>query len=173
MDSSTPLTQTVLRATLHHIGTHLRPPAPDLGPPGSSGAVSQGRTTVASPPAGTSPSQRLRAPLVALLLTPGPHVEKAAAVVDEGSVRQVVCPSGRRIVQVRGKGETYLVLGKHYCSCKSFFFDGISREEGMCKHLLATEMADALGEMVVTHVSDEEMADLLLTHASTPTNVGR
>ena len=43
----------------------------------------------------------------------------------------------------------------------------------MCKHLLATEMADALGEMVVTHVSDEEMADLLLTHASTPTNVGR
>ena len=95
------------------------------------------------------------------------HLTKALQIVDQGGVFCFVGePSGRRAWQVQGQAsEAYAVHPGHYCSCQAFFFDVISKAEASCcKHQLAARLAQALGRVRVTPVTDLVLAELLQQH---------
>ncbi|CAI5466605.1 unnamed protein product [Closterium sp. Yama58-4] len=81
------------------------------------------------------------------------------AILDHGGVTKLIAqPSGRSAFQVRGNPRSsafHICLPHHYCPCQSFFYDAVSRgEQLMCKHLLATRLAESLKCYNVAHVSD-------------------
>jgi predicted nucleic acid-binding Zn finger protein len=103
--------------------------------------------------------------LAALNLLFDKHLAKAAAIVD---CRGVTCfagkDSGRKVYRVKGQDVLYAVLPGQYCSCYSFFFDIVSKSEGVyCKHQLAVFLSDALGRTKVSTVPDQVIAELLET----------
>lgn len=64
--------------------------------------------------------------------------------------------------QVEGQGEVYLVYPSNLCTCMSFFFDVVTKHEShTCKHLLAVQLADALGSCTTVVMPDDHLAELL------------
>lgn len=62
------------------------------------------------------------------------HALNAASIVDSDGVLCFVGEdTGRRVYQVKGgKGHTvYTVFPEHYCSCHAFFYDIVSKSEGV------------------------------------------
>lgn len=64
-------------------------------------------------------------------------------------------------MQGKGAGEVYTCFPSHFCCCGAFFFDVVSKGEQTCKHMLAAQLARALGCCKVYEVSDIELARLL------------
>lgn len=72
--------------------------------------------------------------LASLKLLFDKHAHNATSIVDSNGVTCFVGEeSGRRVYQVKGgKGNTvYTVFPDHYCSCHSFFYDIVSKSEGI------------------------------------------
>jgi predicted nucleic acid-binding Zn finger protein len=73
--------------------------------------------------------------------------------------------SGRSAFQVQGKSskaEEYLCFPSHYCSCRAFQWDVISRgDQLICKHQLAARLAEAMGLHASSVVTDLLLAQLL------------
>lgn len=102
--------------------------------------------------------------LAALTLLFDKHVVKAASIVDSyGVTSHEGKESGRIVYQVRSKdGDPYTVFPGHYCSCYSFFYDVVSRAEGVCcKHQLAVFLSNALGRTRKSKVPDRVVAEIL------------
>ena len=73
-------------------------------------------------------------------------------------------PTRRLPQQVRGQavGEVYTCFPGHFCGCHAFMFDVVSKgAELSCKHMLAANLAHALGRCNIFEVSDAELARLL------------
>lgn len=65
---------------------------------------------------------------------------------------------------MKGKSarEEYLCFPAHYCSCRAFQWDVISRgDQLICKHQLAARIAEATGLHASSTVSDLLLAQLL------------
>ena len=77
------------------------------------------------------------------------HLANALELVQTGRVKRLVAErSGRSCFQVQGKSarEEYLVHPRHYCSCRAFQWDVVSRgDQLICKHQLAARIAQATG----------------------------
>ena len=102
--------------------------------------------------------------LAALHLVFDKHVAKATSIVDGQGVSCFVGKeSGRTVYQVRGKEDAlYTVFPEHYCSCHSFFYDIVSKSEGLCcKHQIAVLLSDAAGKTKKSKVPDLVIAELL------------
>jgi predicted nucleic acid-binding Zn finger protein len=72
--------------------------------------------------------------------------------------------SKRRVFQVVGHKSTdrYTVFPGHYCSCHSFFFDVVNKNESVyCKHQLAVKLSEALQHTRTTVVNDLVIAEIL------------
>ena len=94
------------------------------------------------------------------------HLANALELAQTGRVKKLVAErSGRSCFQVRGRSgakEEYLVLPRHYCSCRAFQWDVVSRgDQLICKHQLAARIAQATGAYPVVYVADLLMAQLL------------
>ena len=102
--------------------------------------------------------------MAALVLVFEKHLSKAASIVDSNGVTSITGQdSGRVIYQVKSKeGAPYTVFPGHFCSCHSFFYDVVSKGEGVyCKHQLAAWLSDALGRTNTRVVPDLVVRELL------------
>jgi len=106
----------------------------------------------------------LDAHLAPLLVFFEKQADKALDLVESGAVKKVVGEgSGRAAFQVEGHGETYVVFPDHFCSCMSFYFDVVTKKEAhMCKHLLATRLAEATARCTTVVVPDTHLAEILM-----------
>ncbi|RJS90038.1 hypothetical protein CW700_01840, partial [Candidatus Bathyarchaeota archaeon] len=65
-------------------------------------------------------------------------------------------PSGRVVWIVVGKEGEYQILPRAgYCSCDDFYFRIINGEAGLCYHLIAQRLAEALGRFEEVEEGDE------------------
>lgn len=109
--------------------------------------------------------------LAALFLLFDKHIYKAASIVDAGGVTSVISRDSARVVyrvtsssksSEGGVIEGYTVFPEHYCSCHSFFYDVVSKGEGVyCKHQLAAWLSDALGRTKKRVVEDLVVSEIL------------
>lgn len=87
----------------------------------------------------------------------------ALDLLDRGVVTHVTSPSGRELYQVKGSSGDYTCLPRvGYCSCLSFVYTVLLREEAlMCKHLLAVQLSIAMESSITKHVTDKQFAEIL------------
>ena len=65
-------------------------------------------------------------------------------------------PSGRVVWIIVGRESEYQVLPESgYCDCSDFYFRVVDGEAGLCYHLMAQRLADALEEYEETREGDE------------------
>ena len=128
---------------------------------------------VSANPGGSLPETATEADWTALSVFFDKSLAKAAKLVDDGVVRQIVGEeSGRSLWRVgrrasSGGGavgasrESYVCLN-NFCSCQSFSFDVIGKETALrCKHQLAVDLARALGRYSVLRLPDSALAEIL------------
>jgi predicted nucleic acid-binding Zn finger protein len=94
----------------------------------------------------------------------GERVERAWRLVEEGRVKLYVFePSGRRAWVAVGKDGEYQILpAAGYCGCSDFYFRVIDGEVGLCYHLIAQRLAEALGGYREIREGDEFYEGLML-----------
>ena len=94
----------------------------------------------------------------------------ALDLVDKDHVTRYACPPGRELFQVQastGKRLYTCLLSSNYCSCPSFVYSVVLKEDSlMCKHVLAVQLARAMGRVKTTEISSEEFAELLARDAN-------
>lgn len=85
----------------------------------------------------------------------GDRQKRALKAVEEGRVKKYVFkPSGRVVWIIVGTERDYQTIPSiNYCICDDFYFHVISHEVGLCYHLLAQMLAEALGkfELFMAH----------------------
>ena len=93
----------------------------------------------------------------------GERFEKALRLLEEKRVKQYTFePSGRVVWVVVGKEKEYQILPRAgYCSCDDFYFRVINGETGLCYHLIAQSLAEALGVYEEIREGDEFYDSLL------------
>jgi len=98
-----------------------------------------------------------------LLRVFGDRYTKALAALEAGRVRKhVFSPSGRTIWTVVGEEREYQILpAAMFCSCNDFYFRVLSHEAFLCYHLIAQNLAEALGQYVVIEEGDDRSEALL------------
>ena len=127
----------------------------------------------------TSSRSRSRAPLAVTdrqlellaFVFDAKHLENSLVMYQKRAVKKLVAvKSGRTCWQVRGKSgakEEYLVFPTHYCSCRAFQWDVLSKgEQLICKHMLAVRIAEALDDYNVAEIDDALLAQLLEAYAN-------
>ena len=87
----------------------------------------------------------------------GERFDKAWQAVGQRRVKRYVFePSGRIVWIVVGKESEYQVLPlSGYCDCNDFYFRVVDGEAGLCYHLTAQRLADALDEYDEVREDDE------------------
>lgn len=87
----------------------------------------------------------------------GERFDKAWQAVGQRRVKRYVFePSGRIVWIVVGKESEYQVLPlSGYCDCSDFYFRVVDGEAGLCYHLTAQRLADALDEYDEVREDDE------------------
>ncbi len=92
-----------------------------------------------------------------LRTTLGERFDKAWRAVEERRVKRYVFePSGRTAWIVVGRESEYQVLpASGYCDCNDFYFRVVDGEAGLCYHLTAQRLAEALGAHDEVREDDE------------------
>ncbi len=87
----------------------------------------------------------------------GDRFDKAWRIVGERRVKRYTFrPSGRVTWVVVGQGGEYQIYPKAgYCGCDDFYFRVVDDETGLCYHLLAQRLAEALGSYDGVDEEDE------------------
>lgn len=87
----------------------------------------------------------------------GERFDKAWQAVEGHRVKRYVFePSGRTAWIVVGRESEYQVLpASGYCDCNDFYFRVVDGEAGLCYHLTAQRLADALGAYDRVREDDE------------------
>ena len=93
----------------------------------------------------------------------GERFDRAWQLVEQHRVKKYVFePSGRILWIVVGKNSEYQILPESgYCDCNDFYFRVIDGEAGLCYHLLAQRLAEALEEYDEVHERDEFYENLM------------
>lgn len=111
--------------------------------------------------------QRLRS------LFPDTLVLAALDLVDRESVIKYTTPWGRSHYEVLGSTATYTVFPQispsltpamsAYCTCPAFTYAVlISESHMMCKHVLATRLAEQMARCLVRPVSKDDLASIIV-----------
>jgi predicted nucleic acid-binding Zn finger protein len=87
----------------------------------------------------------------------GERFERAWRLVEEKRVKKYIFePSGRVVWIVVGKEKEYQILPKAgYCPCDDFYFRVINGETGLCYHLIAQRLAEAISLFEEVREGDE------------------
>ena len=92
-----------------------------------------------------------------LMSSLGDRFDKAWRLVEQRRVKKYVFePSGRVVWVVVGRESEYQVLPESgYCDCSDFYFRVVDGEAGLCYHLMAQRLAEALEEYEEISEEDE------------------
>ena len=105
----------------------------------------------------------------------GERLERALRMVEERGVKRYTFKPSERVVWiVVGKEREYQILPRaEYCSCDDFYFRVINGETGLCYHLIAQRLAEALGILEEIEESDEFYESLMAEWRSQALQSGR
>jgi len=92
----------------------------------------------------------------------GDRYKNALKLVEEGCVKKYVFkPSLRVLWVVKGrKGEYQVMAETNFCSCADYYFRVIDRKKGLCYHIIAQRLAEALGKYGEENLPDSEYGRL-------------
>jgi predicted nucleic acid-binding Zn finger protein len=93
----------------------------------------------------------------------GERFNRAFRLVEERRVKKYIFePSGRIVWIVVGKEKEYQILPRTgYCPCDDFYFRVINGETGLCYHLIAQRLAEALSIFEEVREGDEFYESLM------------
>lgn len=105
----------------------------------------------------------------------GERQNRALKTVEEGRVKKYIFkPSGRVVWIIVGTERDYQTLPSvNYCICDDFYFNVISHEIGLCYHLLAQMLADALDKFELFTVQDRMYEPLMSEWRSVEVKKGK
>jgi predicted nucleic acid-binding Zn finger protein len=70
-------------------------------------------------------------------------------------------PSGRTIWIVKGRKGDYQVMPESmFCTCDDYYFRVMDNKRQLCYHLVAQQIAEALGQFSVSELSDSRYAEI-------------
>jgi predicted nucleic acid-binding Zn finger protein len=71
-------------------------------------------------------------------------------------------PSGRNVWTVKGrKGEYQVIPESLFCTCDDYYFRVMDNKKQLCYHVIAQQLAEALGQYDMTELSDSRYAELV------------
>ncbi len=90
------------------------------------------------------------------------RLSQALALVDAGKVtRYRFEPSGRTIWVVKGrKGEYQVMPESMFCTCDDYYFRVMDNKKQLCYHLVAQQIAEALGRVGESDLADSKYAEV-------------
>jgi predicted nucleic acid-binding Zn finger protein len=93
----------------------------------------------------------------------GERLKRALKAVEERRVKKYVFkPSGRVVWIIVGTERDYQTIPSiNYCICDDFYFHVISHEVGLCYHLLAQVLSEALGKFELFTAHDRMYEPLM------------
>ncbi|XP_053214454.1 zinc finger SWIM domain-containing protein 7-like [Panonychus citri] len=94
----------------------------------------------------------------------GDDLINALTLIDDKRIYLVRSDSGRQVFKVLSQDKPIHYIcykNAYYCTCLAFKHKVISSDSIMCKHLIATRIADAMGLIEIENINDQQMADLL------------
>jgi predicted nucleic acid-binding Zn finger protein len=86
----------------------------------------------------------------------------ALALVEARSVSSYrFKPSGRTIWIVKGRKGDYQVMPESmFCTCDDYYFRVMDNKKQLCYHLVAQQIAEALGQFSISDLSDSRYAEV-------------
>ncbi len=70
-------------------------------------------------------------------------------------------PSGRTVWFVKGrKGDYQVVPESLFCTCDDYYFRVMDNKKQLCYHLVAQQIAEALGQFEVSDMADSRYSEL-------------
>src|SRR5438132_6827375 len=87
---------------------------------------------------------------------------KALAIVEARKVTNYrFTPSGRTLWVVKGrKGEYQVMPDSMFCTCDDYYFRVMDNKKQLCYHLVAQQIAEALGQYGVLDFADSQYAEV-------------
>ena len=71
-------------------------------------------------------------------------------------------PSGRNVWTVKGRTGEYQVIPESlFCTCDDYYFRVMDNKKQLCYHVIAQQLAAALGHYDMTELSDSQYAELV------------
>ena len=71
-------------------------------------------------------------------------------------------PSGRTIWIVKGRKSDYQVMPESmFCTCDDYYFRVMDNKKQLCYHLVAQQIAEALGKYSVSDLSDARYSEVV------------
>ncbi len=86
----------------------------------------------------------------------------ALALVEARNVRSYrFKPSGRTVWIVKGRKSDYQVMPESmFCTCDDYYFRVMDNKKQLCYHLVAQQIAEALGMFDVSELADSRYSEL-------------
>ncbi|CAL1269395.1 unnamed protein product [Larinioides sclopetarius] len=93
---------------------------------------------------------------------------QALDLIDNRCVLHITSPSGRELYKVQKSATEFHICLKNsnYCTCPSFIFHVLKKEQFMCKHKLAVMLSTAMGLCEEVQYADETVTLMLVGGSS-------
>ena len=90
------------------------------------------------------------------------RLPQALGLVEAGKVTNYKFkPSGRTLWMVKGrKGEYQVMPDSMFCTCDDYYFRVMDNKKQLCYHLVAQQIAEALGQYGVLDFTDSQYAKI-------------
>jgi predicted nucleic acid-binding Zn finger protein len=90
------------------------------------------------------------------------RLSPALALVEARSVSNYrFSPSGRTVWMVKGrKGEYQVMPESMFCTCDDYYFRVMDNRKQLCYHLVAQQIAEAMGQFNSSNFSDADYAEV-------------
>lgn len=85
------------------------------------------------------------------------NIKKATEIIQAKNIRKVRTDLDG-LYEVKGKTGVYLLIKDLFCSCQQFIVRTIHKQQNICYHLLAVQMADKVEEV---EISAQELFNML------------
>ena len=87
---------------------------------------------------------------------------QALAIVEARKVTNYrFKPSGRTLWVVKGrKGEYQVMPDSMFCTCDDYYFRVMDNKKQLCYHLVAQQIAEALGQYAMLDFADSQYAEV-------------
>lgn len=90
------------------------------------------------------------------------RLPSAIALVEEKKIVNLrFRPSGRNVWMVKGRRGEYQVIPESlFCTCDDYYFRVMDNKKQLCYHVIAQQLAEALGKFDSTELPDSRYAEL-------------
>ncbi|HEX4920028.1 MAG TPA: hypothetical protein VFV92_04735 [Candidatus Bathyarchaeia archaeon] len=87
----------------------------------------------------------------------------AIALVEGKKVMNLLfLPSGRNVWTVKGRTGEYQVMPESmFCTCDDYYFRVMDNKKQLCYHVIAQQLAEALGQYDKVELSDSQFTELV------------